>query len=223
MVTNQDSSARKALMVFGRIPEKGKVKKRLSATIGEEAALQIYSLLLCMTIQETLKTDCPVLFFYDGFLENGDAYPGVVLVRQSEGHLGERMNAAIKYSIDNLGYGKVCIIGTDCPEIKVDHLLAAFDLLHKNDVVVCPASDGGYCILGTNGHRPQLFEEIEWSSEKVLTQTLNRVKTSGLSVGLFANALNDIDTEADLLEFISSNPEAIFSMEAQKIIDTCKI
>jgi uncharacterized protein len=94
------------------------------------------------------------------------------------------------------GAERVVIIGSDCPEIGVADVRAAWKQLRSHDLVVGPAIDGGYWLIGLRAPQPKLFDEITWSSDQVLGQTLQRAKLLGLRVQLL-RILADIDTEAD--------------------------
>ena len=96
------------------------------------------------------------------------------------------------------GYSKVLIIGTDCPELSPEIIIAAFDSLNTHDIVIGPARDGGYYLLGMKKLCPDLFNNISWSTDQVLQQTLRACVDSGLSNRLL-DELSDIDNEEDLI------------------------
>ena len=97
------------------------------------------------------------------------------------------------------GYQKICIIGSDCFELTTALVETAFLQLHNHDVVLGPALDGGYYLLGMRGSLKELFAGIDWSTEHVLTQTKVLVERQALSYWQLP-ALPDVDTLADIPE-----------------------
>jgi glycosyltransferase A (GT-A) superfamily protein (DUF2064 family) len=98
------------------------------------------------------------------------------------------------------------VIGTDCPAFTPEHLRAAAHALRDADVVLIPAEDGGYVLIGARGAHPQLFSGIAWGTPTVLTETRARIAALGLK-SIELPALWDIDTEADLARFEVMFPE----------------
>ncbi len=98
------------------------------------------------------------------------------------------------------GYDKAVIIGTDCPDSSEGLIMNAFAYLHLHDVVIGPAEDGGYYLLGIKHLYPWLFENIQWSTNSVLSETLNKCAALQLDYSLLP-VLKDIDEEKDLEEF----------------------
>ena len=110
------------------------------------------------------------------------------------GDLGLKMQHAIEEQL--LINEKVCIIGTDCAELKQEHLESAFVALGQNDFVLGPANDGGYYLLGLKSSHPELYQNIDWSTEVVLSQTIDRIKSLKKSYFLLPELI-DVDTEED--------------------------
>lgn len=186
-----------ALIIFAKNPVYGKVKTRLAATIGEEAALNVYKHLLerCRLITEKLSADKFV--FYSDHVPPDDIWDAAYIRSKQEGHnLGERMQNAFQEVFDE-GYKKVVIIGTDCPSLTEEIIEEAFNKLEQLDVVIGPAKDGGYYLLGMISIQPELFKRITWSTEEVLQQTLNACNHSTLTTYLLPE-LSDLDDENDL-------------------------
>lgn len=98
---------------------------------------------------------------------------------------------------------KVLIIGSDCPYITKDIIEDAFDQLNNHDVVVGPTFDGGYYLLGMKQFHLDLFQDIPWSSEKVFSMTLGKIKKLGLAHWI-GPKLNDIDYAEDWNEYLAS-------------------
>ena len=188
-------------MVFIKNPTLGKVKTRLAASVGNEKALDIYKSLLNHTYIESRKITADKIVFYSDFIDSNDAWAksGFSQELQKGNHLGEKIsNAFIKAF--NMGYKKVLIIGSDCPELKESHIKDAFTYLHQHDAVIGPAYDGGYYLLGLNKFHPELFQNKNWSTENVLLDTISDFIKLRLLFKLLPT-LHDIDDEKDLRLF----------------------
>lgn len=186
---------KRALIIFEKNKIPGKVKTRLAAKIGDEAALILYGEMTSY-IHEIVKTDQQDNYiYYSDFLEDKSS-PDFYYSVQFGSDLGERMlNAFLDLKIKK--YDQVLIIGTDCIELKSEDFQKAFSILDNKDIVIGPAEDGGYYLLGLNHIYPELFENMEWSNESVFTETLKRATQLDLSIG-FLPTLNDIDDLEDL-------------------------
>ena len=191
----------RALIVFLKHPETGKVKTRLAPALGEEDAAELYRV-LC---EETLRATVPrpgeyerlVFFAPPEAAEPVRAWlPGVRLLPQSGADLGVRMSAAFARAFER-GAGRVAIIGTDTPAVSRATVAGALDALDEADVVVGPAEDGGYYLLALRQPRPDLFEGMAWSTPAVLEETLARAARGGLRVRQLTRR-RDIDTPGDL-------------------------
>lgn len=121
--------------------------------------------------------------------------------------LGERMQAAITQGLQH--FAAVIVVGSDCPFIDEDYIDSAIGALQDSDVVIGPANDGGYVLLGLKQPHPHLFNNITWGTDKVLRETLNMLKRNRQSVALLP-ALPDIDRPEDLAALDRPElPEAI--------------
>jgi rSAM/selenodomain-associated transferase 1 len=182
------------LLLFARFPEKGRVKSRLAATIGEERAFRIYSALFDHTLEVCVRSGIPAALC----LAERLSVPLAQAVRiQSEGGLGERMANEFCISLRS-GSRPVLLLGSDCPDVNETMLLRALLLLQTHDVVIGPVTDGGYFLIGMKEFHPGLFEEISWSSSQVLNQTIQRCRQNHLSFATLPR-VRDIDVEEDLL------------------------
>jgi hypothetical protein len=195
----------KALIIFCKYPEPGKVKTRLGKEIGFTQAASLYATLL----QENLSclTKQPVRFrlflFYDPNtpLEQYRTWLGDYLFAPQQGtDLGERMYQAF-LRLFAQGFQQVLLVGSDIPGLHHSLMTQAFAVLEQQEVVLGPAADGGYYLIGFRDqvHLP-LFTSISWSTSTVLQQTLERLHDAHLSYGLIESK-RDIDTLADLLSF----------------------
>ena len=185
------------LLIFTRNLVHGKVKTRLAATIGDDKALAVYRLLLEHTAQATKNIEATCIVYYSDAIAEGDAWDNTYLKSVQQGNdLGERMANAFYDRLKN-GYQKVGIIGTDCYELTSGIIADAFQQLDQHDVVIGPALDGGYYLLGIKTFYPQLFDGVAWSTDSVLEETLSRCRKLSLSCFLLP-LLSDIDDEKDL-------------------------
>lgn len=187
-----------ALIIFVRNPVLGKVKTRLAATLGNERALEIYKLLLAHTNEISKNLSAAKYVFYEDFVNTNDMWQNDVYRKklQAGNNLGERMRNAFD-ELFQKGYEKIIIVGSDCYELTSDILNEAFYSLTKTDVVIGPAKDGGYYLLGMNHFVPQLFEDKKWSSNSVYTDTVNQIKALNKSFTSLA-ILSDVDEEKDI-------------------------
>ena len=184
---------------MAKAPVAGLAKTRLIPSIGAHAAAVLQERLTERTVANALAaTIGPVTLWcapdpsHVSFRELVTRHK-VTLKRQPGGDLGARMLAAT-------AAGPTLIIGTDCPALNAEHLRAAANALQDRDIVLIPAEDGGYVLIGTRAAHPELFSGIAWGTSTVLTETQVRIAALGLkSVEL--EPLWDLDTEADLARF----------------------
>lgn len=184
------------LIIFARRPELGKVKTRLAKGVGKEKALSIYSQLLEKTIDAAGKSGSHVKLYWSEGVEQGSKNK-----IQTGADLGERMYNALTTEFDN---DKICLVGTDTPELSSTIITQAFNALVDADVVFGPSKDGGYYLVGTKTAIPKdLFINKNWSHQNVLTDALTTCKHLKLKVALLPTLL-DIDTIDDYNEWIKT-------------------
>jgi rSAM/selenodomain-associated transferase 1 len=190
-----------ALIIFVKNPVPSQVKTRLARSIGNQQAADVYTYLLAHTRRVTsgLK-EVQCLVYYADAVNGSDLWEGANYEKRTQqgANLGERMAGAIVEAIER-GFSKVVIIGSDCLEIGEEHIRQAFRHLDEVDLVIGPASDGGYYLLGMKMLHPNLFEGIAWSSDEVLKATLTKSKAQGLSHRLL-EVLSDVDDLEDYLK-----------------------
>ncbi|MBD2724407.1 TIGR04282 family arsenosugar biosynthesis glycosyltransferase [Hymenobacter armeniacus] len=192
------------LLVFAREPVLGRVKTRLAADIGPEAALAVYRELLGITAGAISAARVPATVWLAeapvpaaGPTEPRPEWPGLPWrVQPPAESLGERMSHAFSQAFDG-GASRVVIIGTDCPGLTPELLHAAFEALATHDVVIGPADDGGYYLLGLRELQPALFAHKNWSTATVLPDTLADAARLGLRVAQLPT-LHDVDSGRDL-------------------------
>ena len=189
---------RQALLIFVKNAVEGKVKTRLAATLGNNVALKVYSQLLEHTKKCTQLLSADKMIFYSEYLEDDDSWNIDVYHKEVQrgNNLGERMENAFEYAFAQ-GNDQVAIIGSDCFEISSEIIENAFAQLEHCEVVLGPALDGGYYLLGTKSLYRELFCNISWSTDQVLKQTMKACTKLGLKITTLKE-LSDIDNEADL-------------------------
>jgi rSAM/selenodomain-associated transferase 1 len=191
------------LLIFARYPTPGQVKTRLMPRLGAEGAAQLYRQMAEQTLQQALRLASQRSLGIGVWYTGGEADamaawlgPEVDYHRQPEGDLGHRLKAAFARAFAQ-GPGAVVAIGTDCPDLDAALLAEAFDRLEHYPLVLGPARDGGYYLIGLVEPQPQLFEGIPWSSAAVLATTVERAHQLGL-VPTYLPQLSDIDRPEDL-------------------------
>ncbi|WP_439882054.1 TIGR04282 family arsenosugar biosynthesis glycosyltransferase [Pontibacter sp. MBLB2868] len=189
---------KKLLMLFVRNPELGKVKTRLAASVGPEEALEIYMHLLQHTRQVTENLPQDKLVYYSNAVEQQDLWPNQKYKKrlQPAGDLGEKMSTAFADAFKE-GYTSVVIIGSDCHQLTQEIIERAFKALETHEVVIGPALDGGYYLLGMNQLHPELFLNKRWSTEHVFPDTIYDVEKLHLSHVVLPE-LSDVDYIEDL-------------------------
>ncbi len=187
----------KLLIVFCKNPLLGQVKTRLAKTLGDEMALAIYLKLINHTQNVVKAVDADVAVYYSDYVDTEDSWNNAYIKKRQHGKdLGEKMFNAISEGL-NMGYASVCLVGTDIYELTPGIIDGAFDKLNKSDVVIGPARDGGYYLIGMTRPDAKVFDISAWSTSSVLEETLLRVQEQGLGCAML-EALGDIDTEEDL-------------------------
>lgn len=176
------------LAVFAKAPLPGRVKTRLALPPGKSA--QLYAAFVRDTLQKAAALGPPVCVFFDGdrALLEPLAPANVRWAGQGGGDLGARLARVPAPCL---------ILGTDSPHLPPSVLRLALDALTHHDVVLGPAEDGGYYLIGLRGGQPALFDDIAWSTDAVMAQTLARADALGLSV-FQTPSWYDLDTPADL-------------------------
>ncbi len=224
------------LGLFAKYWEPGQVKTRLAADVGELAACRIYEAFVRHLLDKLGQAaDSRSLAFSpsDRAAEFANAAGHQWLTQpQSNGDLGTRMAAFFDSCWDTSQPGertrdpasqtvkRVVLVGTDCPHLTNDLVDAAFAMLAENDIVLGPCPDGGYFLVGMNAPHTRLFENIDWSSDRVLRQTLERTITLDLKYTLL-NELTDIDHLSDLRHVIQET-KTNGSQEDQSLFESIR-
>ena len=182
------------LSIFARLPVPGKAKTRLIPALGAEGAARLYARLLARTVEEAKASGLDFeLRVTGGEIAAFHALFGtdVAVVHQGDGDLGARMTRV---------EGPALIIGSDCPGMSAALLKAAAGALDDRSVVIGPAIDGGYYLIGFREPLPWLFDDMEWSTSTVFEETLKRLAAHRLGPAVLPE-LSDIDTPEDLAQW----------------------
>ncbi|CAA0172387.1 TIGR04282 family arsenosugar biosynthesis glycosyltransferase [Tenacibaculum maritimum] len=188
------------LLIFTRNPELGKVKTRLAKAVGNETALTIYKFLLDKTKKVTQNLNCDKAVYYSVQVRNHDIWEKKNYQKklQKGEDLGIRMHNAFQEAFEN-NYEKVLIIGSDLYDLTPNHIYEAFDKLNSNEVVIGPAKDGGYYLLGMKKLIPSIFKNKNWGTSSVRKDTLKDLEKVNVHL---LEPLNDVD----LIEDIEDHP-----------------
>lgn len=193
----KNTTSKNLLLIFTRNPELGKAKTRLAKTVGNEIALEIYKFLLERTRDISLKVNADKAVYYSVKIRENDIWsPNNYQKHQQFGEdLGIRMLNAFKNGFET-GYEKVMIIGSDLYDLSEKNIEKAFAALDQNDVVIGPAEDGGYYLLGMNALQENVFKNKEWGTASVRKDTLHDLTDKKVKLLEFKN---DIDVYEDII------------------------
>ena len=202
----------KLCIIFSRIPEPGKTKTRLIPILGKHGAAQLHKGLiqkLLLEINENKEKEITYEMAVAGDLQTNSFswlqdefamatnFTKTITIKQQQGQdLGQRMALAFATGFQR-GYEEIILLGTDSPEITKETINQAFAKLALHDVVLGPTMDGGYILIGQKKANAKLFSNIQWSTDKVLGQTISRCKEQGLTVAKLS-PVRDIDHPSDL-------------------------
>jgi len=191
--------SQETLIIFTRYPESGKTKTRLIPALGTEGAANLQKKLTEYTLTEASKLEVNLRVYFSGGNETlmqrwlGENYQ---YYRQRAGDLGKKLIAALEESF-TADVAKIVIIGIDCPDLDAAIIKQAVAKLKHQDLVLGPAEDGGYYLIGLRSCLPELFQGIDWGTDMVLKQTVSIAKKTGLNI-YYLPMFNDLDTPEDI-------------------------
>ncbi|MEM9926060.1 MAG: TIGR04282 family arsenosugar biosynthesis glycosyltransferase [Cyanobacteria bacterium P01_D01_bin.50] len=195
--------AKQHLIIFTRYPQPGKTKTRLIPALGVEGAANLQRQMTEYTLSKVKKLQESVAISFEVRFTGGDLqlmqnWLGTELnyQLQGEGDLGKRMENSF-LSAFSRGAQEVVIIGIDCPGANVKVLAEAFEKIQHCDLLLGPALDGGYYLIGLKRVIGKLFTNIDWGTAKVLQQTVDIAQQLKLSID-YLQTLADIDRAEDL-------------------------
>lgn len=176
--------------LFARYPTPGAAKTRLIPALGEDGAARLHRRLVERTIEVVRDAELPLVVHTTGgtAAHFADWLPGVSCVDQGAGDLGERLARVPAPAL---------LLGADIPDLSTGHLQAAVDALAQVPVVIGPAVDGGYYLLGFRAPVPFLFDAMPWGTDAVRAETERRLTERRVPYRLL-DPLHDCDRPADL-------------------------
>ncbi len=184
------------LLVFTRNPELGKVKTRLAKTVGNATALKIYIFLLKRTRDIAVKVAADKAVYYSVKIRENDIWDASIFQKHQQ--VGEDLGIRMLHAFKNgfkAGYEKVIIIGSDLYDLTSETIENAIIALENNEVVIGPAEDGGYYLLGMNSLEEKIFKNKDWGTETVRKDTLEDLKDKKV---FLLGELNDVDVFEDI-------------------------
>ena len=189
-------NSRNLLIIFTRNPELGKVKTRLSKSTGDQVALEIYKFLLNKTNQVTKQVSADKIVYYSEKITKHDIWSSNLYKKEVQhgSDLGAKMKNSFQAAFENK-YDKVLLIGSDLYDLEPCHIYEAFKKLDTNDVIIGPASDGGYYLIGLKKLHPKIFKNNNWGTSTVREDTLKDLEK--VDVHLLP-ILNDVDVIEDI-------------------------
>ena len=201
------------LLVFARLPELGKVKTRLGASLGEEKALAVYEAML-RDLLHSIGTSSPgteiEIVWAPTSAANGEllrrAFDDHVMAMQTGANLGDRLSMAFSERFFFHRADKIIAIGVDDPQLSREIVDHAFGLLDSCDWVIGPAHDGGYYLIGCRAavFNPAIFRDMPWGSDSVLQMTIDRIRGWQNTTAMLPERY-DIDVMEDLQRFANDN------------------
>jgi rSAM/selenodomain-associated transferase 1 len=202
-------SAEAGLIIFAKAPIPGQVKTRLCPPLAPDEAATLHGTM----VLDTLERSRNLLGFnrylacapskQHPFFKAVGARQGIYLLEQIQEDLGCRMHQAF-CSVFDLGYRSVVAVGTDLPTVNSEMFRQALRELADHDIVLGPSLDGGYYLIGLNKPTPELFSDIPWSTDQVLSATLEKANGLSLSSQLLT-VERDLDTLAELQYYIQES------------------
>ncbi|HKO30833.1 MAG TPA: TIGR04282 family arsenosugar biosynthesis glycosyltransferase [Nitrospiraceae bacterium] len=203
-----------ALVIFAKAPIPGEVKTRLCPPLTSDEAATLHGSFVLDMLERSKTAVTKLKLPLDRYLaclpsstlvffKIMEERQSVKLIDQVGNDLGARMQHAFE-TMFGKGYHRVFIVGTDVPSLPLDHYTQALTLVEKNDLVLGPALDGGYYLIGVKRVVPDLFVGIPWSTERVLEMTKEKATTLGLKTALLP-PWRDVDTIEDLQALIETS------------------
>jgi hypothetical protein len=202
-------SDRRCIILFVKLPGKGTVKSRLARDMDADFVLRLYESMVLDTIDTLKHARFPfrICFAPPDALADAKDWLGHehAYMPQTGDDLGERMELALA-RVFSEGMSEALLIGSDIPELTAGMLGDAFHSFAAHDVVIGPANDGGYYLIGfkKSTFHPAIFRDMLWSTDSVFHETVERLRKAALSVNVMPECI-DADTKADLIAFFDRN------------------
>jgi rSAM/selenodomain-associated transferase 1 len=202
------------VLLFVKYPEKEQVKHRLAVGLTEDIAVELYRNFVLDTLSMLDELSLPFFICFYPPLDQkkffnwlGTQYQ--FLPQEGTG-LGERMRSCFE-RVFSLGFHRAVLIGSDSPDLPGEYLRDAFTVLQTQEVVLGPAVDGGYYLIGFRNttFTPSVFEAIHWSTPSVLAETIEKIKKANCTVRLLPS-WSDVDTINDLRNLVIRSKNTAF-------------
>jgi rSAM/selenodomain-associated transferase 1 len=209
--TSRQQIADSALIIFAKAPVPGQVKTRLCPPLTPDEAATLHGSFVLDTLERTKAAIALERLSVDRYIACSPSASlvffkileerhGIRLLDQTGDDLGQRMHRATADLFDR-GYRRVFIVGTDVPTLPLSVYQQALSLIESHDLVLGPATDGGYYLIGLKRPLPELFADVPWSTANVLAATRRNASALGLTIGL-VKEWRDIDAPEDLKALI---------------------
>jgi rSAM/selenodomain-associated transferase 1 len=205
-MAGNENTLQEHVILFTRYPEPGRTKTRLIPALGAKGAADVQRRMTEQVVSRMvqLRDSRPVAM--EIRYEGGDLLrmrewlnSGIDCRPQGGGDLGDRLTRAFEDAFRD-GKTGVIAMGSDCPALTAEIMAQALEHLRRNDLVLGPAEDGGYYLIGMRRNIPELFVDIPWGTEEVHAVTLALAGKLNLSVA-FTQPLADVDRPEDLRHF----------------------
>lgn len=205
-------NGRSLIIQFSKWPQQGRVKTRLAAAIGDDKALDVHIELASFIAHRVSglsgvdyqlwldQVGVPYRSSVSGGIFQSVSEELIPAYVQAEGDLGAKMSHAFMVSLSV--YDRVLIVGSDCPGMDRDYLASALEKLSTHELVLGPAEDGGYVLIGLRQHQPELFLGMPWGESSVLELTLARASHLEIACACLSPQW-DVDVYADYLRWQS--------------------
>jgi uncharacterized protein len=205
---------RSALIIFAKAPIPGQVKTRLCPPLTPDEAATLHGSFVLDTLERSKTAITTFKLPLDRYVSCAPSSAhvffrileerhGVTLIDQVGGDIGARMDHSFG-SLFSKGYRLVLLIGTDVPSLPLEHYRQALTVLGSHDLVLGPALDGGYFLIGLKRPAPELFTGIPWSTDRVLPLTQEKAAALGLKTALLP-PWRDVDTIEDVQALIEAS------------------
>ncbi|MBD1399920.1 TIGR04282 family arsenosugar biosynthesis glycosyltransferase [Pelovirga terrestris] len=207
------------LGIFAKQPVPGRVKTRLCPPLTPEQAADLYQVCLQETVTRMQSlVGCELAICYSGDKDWFAAtFPGITLVPQRGSDLGARLAQCLSDWL-TAGYGAAVLIGSDAPDLPLERIEQAFSALETADLVHGPALDGGYYLVGETTHHAQLFQNISWSTDEVLAQSLAKATQLGLR-SVLLEPWDDLDDLPALLRLVTRTPHSSTAIHITRVLN----
>jgi uncharacterized protein len=222
MAANTELLERTALIVFAKAPVPGQAKTRLIPALGAEGAAALHAALVERALDTALAVAdaqgwwmtlcCTPDARHPFFADCAEDFEIDLTEQINHPDLGQRMLAALKAALAE--EERALLIGSDCPALTKKQLLTAAEALLTHDVVLIPAEDGGYVLIGARKTHAAMFANIRWGEGSVFATQLEALKACGLSCATL-EPLWDVDLPADLPRLSTLKPPLAFSLDTQ--------